>query len=480
LALAASTSWYTSVRSFVSVHRAMLGDLMEPALPSGQPTTRYARSDGLDIAYQVFGDGPIDLVFAGGWVTHLEYAWRQPRVADFYRRLARFSRLILFDKRGTGLSERLAVDRPPTLDERMDDLRVVMDATGSEQAALFGVSEGGAMSMLFAATYPERTRALILLGTYARRVAGPGYSLGPSADEWGRFIDSLEDQWGGPVALEMVAPSVAHDPTVADWWSTYLRLGATPRTGAELLRMNAQIDVRPILPAIRAPTLVLHRRGDRAFPPESGRFIADHIPDARFLELDGEDHQFWAGDTEPILGAVEEFLTGTRRAPPSRRILTTLLFTDLVGSTRRLAEIGDAAWRSLLESHHAAVRAVLEQYGGIEVDTTGDGFLARFDGPGRAVLAATTIRGELTRMGLEVRMGIHTGEVEVAAAELRGIAVHLAARVMAEAASGEILVTRTVRDLVAGSGIHFADRGLHPLKGVPGQWELAAVSSAPG
>jgi class 3 adenylate cyclase len=439
------------------------------------PSTRYASSGGIDIAYQVLGSGPIDLVVAGGWVTHLEAAWQQPRIAAFYRRLAAFSRLILFDKRGTGLSERFAVDRTPTLDERMDDVRAVMDAVGSQQAALLGISEGGAMSMLFSATYPERTRALILYGSYVRRVSGPGYDLGPTSEEWERTIDDLERQWGGPVALEMLAPSVADDPVAADWWAGYLRLGASPRIGAEILRINAQIDVRPILPAIRAPTLVLHRTGDRALPLAMGRYLADHIPGARFVELPGDDHQFWAGDTDRIADEIEELLTGTRPASRTDRILATLLFTDIVDSTRRAAELGDAAWRRLLESHDALVRGVLAQYGGIEVDTTGDGFLARFDGPGRAILAAFAIRAALERIGLQIRAGLHTGEIELAGGDVRGIGVHLAARVMAEAGPGEILVTRTVEDLVAGSGIAFQPRGDRRLKGIPGTWDLAAA-----
>jgi pimeloyl-ACP methyl ester carboxylesterase len=443
--------------------------------PTDVPATRYARSGDLDIAYQVLGTGPIDVVLAGGWVTHLEAAWQQPRIAAFYRRLAAFSRLILFDKRGSGLSERFAVDRTPSLDERMDDVRAVMDAVGSQQAALLGISEGGAMSMLFAATYPERTRALILYGSYARRIQGPDYDLGPTVEEWDRSIDDLERQWGGPVALEMLAPSVAHDPVSADWWATYLRLGASPRAGAEILRINAQIDVRPILSAIRAPTLVLHRTGDRALPVAMGRYLAEHIPGARFVELPGDDHQFWAGDTDRIADEIEELLTGTRPARRTDRILSTLLFTDIVDSTRRAAAIGDAAWRTLLETHNTLVRGVLAQYGGIEVDTTGDGFLARFDGPGRAILAAFAIRGALEPIGIRVRAGVHTGEIELAGRDVRGIGVHLAARVLAEAGPGEILVTRTVEDLVAGSGITFEPRGAHQLKGIPGTWELAAA-----
>jgi pimeloyl-ACP methyl ester carboxylesterase len=439
------------------------------------PVTRYTRSGGLDIAYQVLGTGRIDLVLAGGWVTHLEAAWQQPRIAHFYRRLAAFSRLILFDKRGTGLSERFAVDRTPSLDERMDDVRAVMDEVGSEQAALFGISEGGAMSMLFAATYPERTRALILYGSYARRVRGPDYDLGPTPEEWERSIDDLEREWGGPVALGMLAPSVADDPVAADWWATYLRLGSSPRIGAEILRINAKIDVRPILATIRTPTQVLHRTGDRALPVAMGRYLAEHIPGARFVELPGDDHQFWAGDTDRIADEIEELLTGTRPARRTDRILATLLFTDIVDSTRRAAEIGDAAWRTLLETHNGLVRGVLAQYGGIEVDTTGDGFLARFDGPGRAILAAFAIRAALEPIGIRVRAGVHTGEIELAGRDVRGIGVHLAARVLAQAGPGEILVTRTVEDLVAGSGITFEPRGAHELKGIPGTWELAAA-----
>jgi len=446
--------------------------------PPAVPATRYARSAGIDIAYQVLGDGPFDLVFASGWVTHLEYAWQQPRVADFYRRLAAFSRLILFDKRGSGLSERLPADRAPTLDERMDDLRVVMDAAGSQQAALVGASEGGSMSMLFAATYPERTRALVLYGSYARRVASDDYPIGPTVEEWDRSIDRLEEEWGGPVALDWVAPSVAGDPAIAEWWATYLRLGATPRGGAELLRMNAEIDARAILPSIRTPTLVLHRRGDRALPVEGGRYIAERIPGARFVELPGEDHQYWAGDTELLLGEIEEFLTGTRRAPPSDRVLATLLFTDIVDSTGHLAAMGDAAWRGVLNQHDLLVRGILGVHGGVEVSTTGDGFVARFDRPGRAVLAALAIRDAVRGIGLEVRAGVHTGELELVDGEIRGLAVHLAARVMAQAGPGEVMVTRTVRDLVAGSGISFHARGRHRLKGVPDEWELAAAVPA--
>jgi class 3 adenylate cyclase len=436
------------------------------------PVTRYARSGDVDIAYQVLGDGPFDLVFAPGWVSHLEQAWRQPRLARFYRRLAAFSRLILFDKRGTGLSERFSVERPPTLDERMDDLRAVMDAVGSSEAALFGVSEGAAMSILFAATYPDRTRALVLYGAYARRVSGPDYPYGPTAEDWEAYISTIGAEWGGPVALDMVAPSVADDPAVAEWWATSMRLGATPRIGQELLRMNARIDVRPLLPAVRAPSLVIHRAGDRAFSVGFGRYIADRIPGARLTVLPGDDHQFWAGDADAIADTVEEFLTGTRRPEEGDRALATLLFTDIVGSTKQVAELGDRAWRDRLEAHDRAIRDVLERFGGWEVQTTGDGFLARFDRPGRAVQAAFAIRDALRRLDLEVRIGIHTGEVELIGPEVRGIAVHLAARVMAAASDGSIYVTGTVRDLVAGSGIEFEDRGRHTLRGVPGTWEL--------
>ncbi len=444
------------------------------------PETRYARSGDLDIAYQVLGSGPIDLVLAGGWVTHLEHAWEQPRLAAFYRRLAAFSRLILFDKRGTGLSERFTVDRPPSLEERMDDVRAVMDAVGSEQAALLGISEGGAMSVLFAATYPARTRALILYGAYARRIAGPGYAIGPGAQEWEQVIADLEGRWGGPVALEMVAPSVAADAAVAAWWAALMRLGATPRTGTELLRMNARIDIRPLLPAVRAPTLVLHRAGDRGIPIAMGRYLAEHIPGARFVELPGDDHQFWAGDAIRIADEIQEFLTGSRPAHRSDRVLATLLFTDIVDSTRRAAGLGDAAWRSVMETHDRIIRDALVQYGGAEINTTGDGFLARFDGPGRAVLAAFAIRGALESIGIQVRAGIHTAEIEIAGDDVRGIGVHLAARVMAQAGPGEIFVTRTVEDLVAGSGIVFEPRGKHRLKGIPGSWDLVAAVATTG
>jgi class 3 adenylate cyclase len=358
----------------------------------------------------------------------------------------------------------------------MDDLRAVQDAVGSDQAALLGISEGGSMSMLFAGTYPDRVRALVLYGAYARRVQGPDYPYGPTIAEWNAYIDSLESQWGGPVALDIVAPTAAHEPGVAEWWAALMRQGASPAAGIGLLRMNAEIDARAILPAIRVPTLVIHRLDDGVFPIEFGRFVADAIPGARLVELPGVDHQFWAGDSNRLATEIEEFLTGTRPAVRGDRVLATLLFTDLVDSTRRLAAIGDEAWREVMSTHDRVIREILRVHGGIEVDRTGDGFLARFDGPGRAILAAISIRRSLEALGLEVRAGIHIGEVELAASDVRGIAVHLAARVLAKAMPGQILVTRTVGDLIAGSGIRLESAGSHELKGVPGRWELLSVA----
>ncbi|HEX6508515.1 MAG TPA: alpha/beta fold hydrolase [Chloroflexota bacterium] len=441
------------------------------------PKTRYARSGDVSIAYQVVGDenAALDLVVVPGWVSHVEYMWEDPRIAHYLGRLASFSRLITLDKRGTGLSDRGV--EPPTLEQRMDDVRAVMDAVGSEQAALLGVSEGGVMSALFAATYPERTSALVLYATYAKRVWSPDYPWAPTPEERQEFYDAIEQEWGGPVGLENVAPSVANDPGFQRSWATYLRMGASPGAALALARFNTEADIRHVLPTIRVPTLVLHRTDDRDMKVEESRYIAARIPGAKYVELPGEDHVWWAGDMDAILDEVEEFLTGVRRGPEVDRVLATVLFTDIVGSTEQAVELGDRRWGQLLEAYYALVRRELERFRGREVDTAGDGFLATFDGPARAIRCARSISAEAARLGLQIRAGLHTGECELAGDKVRGIAVHTAARVVSKAGAGEVLVSSTVKDLVAGSGIQFEDRGIHTLKGVPGEWRLFAVSS---
>ena len=450
-------------------------DTLEPQLI---PTTRYARSSDVIIAYQIVGSGPIDLVFVPGWVSQVEAVWEEPTHEAFLRRLAGFSRLILFDKRGTGLSDRVSVDRLPTLEDRMDDVRAVMDAAGSERAALCGVSEGGVMCALFAATYPQRTTALVLYGTYARRLWAPDYPWGPSESEREPYIADVERQWGGPAQLDILAPSAVDDPRLRDWFSRYLRVSASPGAAVALLRMNSKVDIRPILPTIRVPTLIIHRTGDLDIDVGGSRYMAEHIPGAKYVELPGNDHLWFVGDSEAILGEIEEFLTGVRQPDSFDRVLATVMFTDIANSTALAAEVGDRRWRSLLETHNSLIRRNLQLHHGEEVDTAGDGFLARFDGPARAIRCALAIVDSAAQLGLGVRAGIHTGECEVADGKLRGVAVHTAARVMAAARPGEVLVSRTVRDLVAGSRLAFIDRGQHELKGVPGEWQLFTARGA--
>jgi class 3 adenylate cyclase len=443
-----------------------------------RPVTRYARSGEVNIAYQVVGEGPLDLVFVSGWVSNLDLMWEEPSFARFLRRLASFSRLILFDKRGTGLSDRVPDDDLPTLEARMDDVRAVLDAVGAERAALLGHSEGGPMCLLFAATYPERTVALVLIGTYARRLVGDGYPFGAAPQAYEAFLQEIADGWGGPVGLEGRAPSLIDDQRFRTWWSDYLRMSASPGAALALTRMNGDIDVRPALETIAVPTLVVHRTGDRSLPVEGARYLADRIRGATLAELPGDDHLPFVGDQDAILDEIEEFLTGVRRSVETDRVLATVLFTDIVGSTKRAVQLGDREWRDLLDSHHRAVRRELDRWRGTEVDTAGDGFLATFDGPARAIRCACAIRDAVRGLGLEIRAGLHTGECEVHGETVAGIAVHIGARVAALAGPGEVLVSSTVKDLVAGSGIEFDEHGEYELKGVPGRWRLYSVADA--
>jgi len=440
-----------------------------------RPTTRYAKSDEYSIAYQVVGDAPLDLVFVPGFVSHLEHAWEDPDFAHFLGRLASFSRLILFDKRGTGLSDRVPVNMLPTLEQRMDDVRAVMDALGSERAALFGVSEGGPMSVLFATTYPERVIALALYGTYAKRVSDADYPWAPTEEAHREFVVAVEREWGGPAQVDSWAPSVADDDRFKRWWGQYLRLGASPAAARAVLEMTVDIDVRSILGAIRVPTLILHRAGDRRIQVGGSRYMAEHIPNSKYVELQGEDHLAWVGDSDAIVDEVEEFLTGTRHSAEPARVLATVLFTDMVESTSRAVELGDARWRALIGDHDRLVRRELARFRGREIDRRGDGFMAIFDGPARAIRCALSIVERAHELGVQIRAGLHTGELDIIESGIAGIAVHTAARVASLAGPDEVLVSGTVRDLVAGSGLSFTDRGIHELKGVPGTWRILRV-----
>jgi class 3 adenylate cyclase len=439
--------------------------------------TRYARSGEVSIAYQVVGDGPFDLVYVPGFVSNIELMWEEPGLARFLERLASFSRLILFDKRGTGLSDPVPNDGLPTLEERMDDVRAVMDAVGSKRAALLGHSEGGNMCVLFSATHPERTTALLLVGSYAKRIRSEDYPWAPTVEERAREIEETEATWGSPEAFRALAPSKENDPDFQRWIGRYLRQSASPKAAAALLRMNTQIDVRDVLPTIGVPTLLLYRTHDADVHVDEGRYIAERIPGSTFVELPGADHLMWTGDADALLDEVEGFLTGVRRGPDPDRVLATVLFTDVVGSTETATRVGDRAWRSLLERHHQVVRRALARWRGREIETAGDGFLATFDGPARAIRCAVAASEGIRDLGLQIRAGLHTGEVEIAGGDVRGIAVHIGSRVAGLAGPGEVLVSRTVADLVAGSGIVFAERGEHELKGVSGTWLVYAVES---
>lgn len=436
------------------------------------PRTRYAKSGDVNIAYQVVGEGPLDLVYVPGWVSNVELMWEEPRSVRFLERLASFSRLILFDKRGTGLSDPVPESDLPTLEQRMDDVRAVMDTVGSERAALFGHSEGGNMCFLFAATHPDRTVAVVTFQVFAKRLWSEDYPWAPTPEEREAYIARVEETWGTAADLADLASSAEDDPAFARWLTRYFRQGASPRAAAALARMNTDIDVRDVLPSIRVPTLVMHRTENRETHVEEGRYIASLIPGAKFVELPGRDHFMFLEDADAVLDEVEEFLTGARREPEPDRVLATVLFTDIVGSTDRAAELGDRRWRELLDRHDRAVRGELGRFRGREVKTIGDGFLATFDGPARAVRCAEAIREAVRPLGIEVRAGVHTGEVEVIGEDVGGIAVHIGARIMDLAEPGEVLVSSTVRDLVSGSGIEFEDRGAHRLKGVPGEWSV--------
>lgn len=435
---------------------------------------RYADSNGASIAYQVVGDGPLTLICAPGFVSHIEVLAELPEIASTIERWASMGRFIGFDKREQGLSDR--VGRPPTIEEMTDDLRAVMDATETERAAVFGVSEGAAAALMFAASYPERCSHLAIWGGYARLTEAPDYPIGAPPDGLDRWGELMQREWGGPVGLNVFAPSRVGDEHVERWWAHLLRSGTSPSSAAALMSLYKQLDVRQALPLVTAPTLVMHRTDDRLIPIALGRYVADGIKGARFVEFPGQDHLFWTEDPDPVMDELEEFLTGTRQSRPPERMLATVLFTDIVDSTANAARLGDRAWRELLDRHDAMVRRHVEQAQGRVVKTTGDGVLATFDGPTRAIESGRSIVAGAPALGIEVRAGLHSGECELRGEDLGGMAVHIGARVSAEAQPGEVLVSSTLKDLVVGSGLEFEDRGAAELKGVPGEWHLYAVA----
>jgi pimeloyl-ACP methyl ester carboxylesterase/class 3 adenylate cyclase len=443
---------------------------------TGIPKTRYVKSGDVHIAYQVVGDGPFDMVFVPGFVSNVDAVWTSPSRARFLNGLASFCRLILFDKRGTGMSDRTS--ELFTLEQRMEDVHAVLDAVGSQRAALFGFSEGGPMSVLFAATYPQRTTALVFYGSYAKRSWAADYPYGWTGEQWDAFLSEMEQHWGTPAGavLDLWAPSIAGDEQAAEAAAAYLRASASPGAALAVMRMNRHIDVRNVLSSVRVPTLILHRVDERVISIDNARYMASRISGAKLVELPGIDHMPWVGDLDAIVHETAEFLTGTRPMADAERTLATVLFTDIVQSTERAAALGDRRWRELLETHQALVREILAQFRGREIDTAGDGFLAAFDGPARAIRCADAIRKRSRTAGVEIRAGLHTGECEVMGEKLGGIAVHIGSRVAAKALPGEIVVSQTVKDLVAGSGLNFADRGVHALKGVPGDWRLFAFA----
>lgn len=446
-----------------------------------RPETTYARSAGGYVAYQVFGAGPRDLLFVTNWGTNLDAMWEEPSLAHFFHRLGRLGRVICFDKRGTGVSDPVPLASLPTLEEWMDDARVVLDAVHSREAAVLGDTDGGPMAMLLAATHPERVSALVLLNTFARWRRADDYPIGMPDPAWHKLVRLYERYWGqDPGMLGLTAPSLVGDTRAEEWFTRYQRLSMPPGAAVRMYRWVTQLDMRSVLPAISAPTLVLHRKENPHYRLAFGRYLAEHVPGARLVELPGADcYPFYTAASGTVLDEVEEFLTGARQELPTERELATVLFTDIVGSTDLAARLGDARWLEVRSAHNEIVRRHLAAYRGREVATTGDGFLATFDGPARAVHCAVRIRDAVRSLGLEIRAGLHTGEIELLEGDIGGIAVHLASRIMAMAGPSEVVVSGTLTDLVVGSGIGFVDKGRHELKGVPGAWQLHTVTTVP-
>jgi class 3 adenylate cyclase len=439
------------------------------------PETRYARLGDLHLAYQVVGEGPPDILLLDQWFGHLDAQWDVPPLAELRERLASFGRLIMFDKRGTGLSDPIPTSSLPTLEEFMADIPAVLDTIGSDRPALIANIGGGILAMPFAAAHPDRVSSLILVDCFARFLEADDFPIGAPLADLTPALELAEDDTGRGVMIDLFAPSVASDERVRRAWARYERSAATPGSTKAIVRLIYESDVRDVLPAIRVPTLVIHRRDAVGFSVEHGRYLAERIPDARYVELPGADNLIWAGDLDAIVAEIQAFVTGVRPAAEPRRVLATVLFTDIVGSTERAAVLGDVRWQDLLADHHRVVRRQLERYGGNEIKVVGDGFLATFDGPARAVRCALAIRDDVRELGLEIRAGLHVGEIEVLPDDIAGLAVHIGARVSALAGPSEVLVSSTVKDLVVGSGIAFDDRGSYALKGVPDEWRLFAV-----
>jgi pimeloyl-ACP methyl ester carboxylesterase/class 3 adenylate cyclase len=439
--------------------------------------TRYADSHGVQVAYQLAGEGSPDLILVPEFWHAIEAQWDQPELADFLLRLSSFGRLVSFDQRGTGVSDPIPRDGIPSLEQWLDDISSVMDEVRSERTVLVGMGGGGSLSMLFAATYPERTSGLVLINSFPRLSQTFDYESGRAQAVEDELLHVMRTGWGRGVLLDLVAPSKVGDESFRQWWARYQRLGSSPSTIMRMRRMLGEFDIRDVLPSIRVPTLVLHRAGNAFVRVENGRYLAKHIPGARYVEVPGSDYFPFLGNSDVFLDEIERFVNGLMSTPEADRLLATVLFTDIVGSTKRASELGDRPWADLLGRHHAAVRRELERFRGQEIDTAGDGFFATFDGPARAVRCALAVREAVQPLGLEIRAGVHTGEIELSDGAMRGLAVHIGQRVLAQAEPGEVLVSSTVRDLSAGSGLAFSDRGVHVLKGVPEEWRLFGVVS---
>jgi class 3 adenylate cyclase len=439
------------------------------------PETRYAKKDGVHIAYQIVGEEDLDLLLVSAWFSHVEARWEIPGFAHYVRRLSSFSRLISFDKHGIGLSDPIPLERLPPLEEWMDDVRAVLDAIDCDRAAVMGANEGTLMAALFAATYPDRVTALVLANATARMAWAPDHPWGRRPEAIQALVKMIEETWGTGEVMAALNPSIAGNPDALDAWGRFLRLSASPAVAAAVTKMAFELDVRAILPAISVPTLVVQRRANPLVPSEGGRDLARRIPGAKFVEVSGQDYGLAVGDVDVVIDEVEDFLTGTRHRSAGERVLTTILFTDIVDSTKLAVELGDERWHELLEAHEAIATREVTQFGGVIADFAGDGVLASFDGPARAVRCGLAFRHRLKQLGLEVRASVHTGEVERRGNRVAGIGVHIASRILWLAKPGEVLVSRTVRDLVAGSGLRFRERGTHELKGVPGAWQVLAA-----